>query len=257
MKLRCSENQIDPGRAAETAVQICVIPAAKTKKLEPSEFSLYAANGSEIKTYRSKLLTIDLGLKRKIEWSFIVAEVSKGISGADFLHHFGLFKDLKNQKLIDNITKLKISGEVTAVDANDSVCSLYTKCQYSKMLEKFSELTKPSIIPKVLRHKVQHYITTSSGPPVYSKARRLDPHKLQIAKKEFQFLLNIGILRPLQSQWASPLYLVMKSNGQWRVCEDYRSSESPKQHMSFKQLNQYGLVINIAKSVFGVQELTF
>lgn len=206
----------------DSGADLSVIPVEKSQKGQPPDFNLYAANGSQIKTYGSKLLNIDLGLKRNFEWPFIVADVSKGILGADFLHHYGLLVDLKNKKLIDNTTKLKIVAEVTTVDANESVSSLYATCQFSKLLENFPDLTKPSIVPKVLKHNVQHYITTSPGPPVYCKAHRLDPHKLKIAKQEFQFLLNNGIIRPSKSQWASPLHLAKNPSGQWRVCEDYR-----------------------------------
>ena len=207
----------------DSGADISVIPVQQNnKKTETSDFKLYAANGSVIQTYGSNILNLNLGLKRCFEWSFIVADVSKGILGADFLHHFGLLIDLKNKRLIDSNTNLKVPADVAIIDLSETISSLHATCRFSKLLKQFPDLTKPSVTPKEVKHGVQHFITTSSGPPVYSKPRRLDPQKLNIAKTEFQYLLNNNIIRPSKSTWASPLHLVTKPNGQWRVCGDYR-----------------------------------
>lgn len=51
--------------------------------------TLFAANSSPIATYGTRLVSVDLGLRRKMTWLCTVAEVSHNIIGADFLH-FGL-----------------------------------------------------------------------------------------------------------------------------------------------------------------------
>ena len=51
-----------------------------------------------------------------------------------------------------------------------------------------------------LNNTTVHHITTVPGPPVKSRARRLAPDRLAIAKKEFQYLLQQGIIRPLEKQ---------------------------------------------------------
>ncbi|XP_043500135.1 uncharacterized protein LOC122522861 [Polistes fuscatus] len=83
------------------------------EKLTAQHLSLYAANGSNIKTYSTKSITLDLGLRRPFKWTFIIAEVITAILGADFLAHYGLLIDIRHGKLIDRNTMLSIPGTAT------------------------------------------------------------------------------------------------------------------------------------------------
>ena len=70
------------------------------------------------------------------------------------------------------------------------------------------------------KHGVTHHILTK-GQPIFSKARRLFPEKFEIAKKEISNLIEQGILCRSKSSCASPIHLVPKAKGEWRVCGDF------------------------------------
>ena len=51
----------------------------------------------------------------------------------------------------------------------------------------------------------------------------MNPNLRDIVKEEIQKLLEAGFIYPiLDSEWVSPLVIVPKKNGKWRVYVDYR-----------------------------------
>lgn len=204
----------------DSGADVCIFPARKDDKPDHS-YKLYAANHTEIPTYGVKILTVDFGLRRKFQWPFVVAKIDKGILGADFLNEFNLWVDLHKKRLIDGITKLSCKGEVMSISDRDVLSSVNDNIKFSDLFKSFPEITTPNLVPGKTTHNVYHHINTQ-GTPVYSKARPLDPHRLQQAKQEFQYMLDHEIIRPSQSEWASPLHLVNKKDGSLRPCGDYR-----------------------------------
>lgn len=62
---------------------------------------------------------------------------------------------------------------------------------------------------------------TSDVPVVYRPYRLAEPEK-QILRKMVQELLDNGIIRESNSPYASPVLLVKKKNGEYRMCVDFR-----------------------------------
>ena len=69
---------------------------------------------------------------------------------------------------------------------------------------------------------VQHRITTADAIPVAHRHRRIAPNQLSEVKKHLQELLEKGVIKASQSDYASPIVLVRKKCGALRMCVDYR-----------------------------------
>lgn len=192
----------------DTGADVSVVPPSRTECNRQHGPRLEAVNNTSIATFGTRFLTLNPGLRRTFRWIFIIADIRKPILGADFLHHFSLFVDIKGHRL------LSVQGIATQES------SLSPKLQPSSPENKFTALSHefPSVTQACISNRpVQHNITQITGPPVSARARHLAPERLKVAQCEFERMMQLGIIRPSSSSWASPLRMVPKKTpGDWR-----------------------------------------
>lgn len=151
---------IDSGSA------VSIIPSKYLKhKLKKTDLILYAANTSLIHTYGTVAITLNLNLRRSFPWTFIVADVQEAIIGADFLTYYNLLIDLTNKQLIDSVTGLTTKGHILKTNCH-SVSTINPTLPYADLLQKFVNITKPSIMPMTSKKSDFAHRILTNGPPV-------------------------------------------------------------------------------------------
>ena len=79
----------------DTGAQVSIIPPSPTDRhIRHTNLILEAVNGTPIRTFGTRSLTLSLGLRRTFRWVFVIAETGTPILGADFLRHHRILVDM-------------------------------------------------------------------------------------------------------------------------------------------------------------------
>ena len=230
-------------------------PSLEEKQCGPNNTKLQAANGTPIPCYGIKEETVTIG-GRTFPFFITIADVKQPILGSDFLAEFHLAPDHRNNNLIDlddlsvisaNLDNTSSPTRINFVDQKDD--------PYFALLDQHPSLTTPTFERRTPKHGVKHYIPTT-GRPVQSRARKLNPEKLAIAKEEIEKLCALGVCHRGKSEWSSPLTVAPKPDGGWRVCGDYRrlNTQTDDDKYPVRQLTDFNANLS-GKKVFSKVDL--
>ena len=158
----------------DTGAEVSVIPPTCTdRRNQQGHFSLQAVNNTNIATYGARSLSLDLGLRRTFRWVFVIADVKQPLLGADFIRHFGLLVDVRQNTLSDSTTTLCVFGLSPSppLSSTEIMCVQKTgDSVYSQLLSEFPAVTQAVSSDRPAKHSVTHHIETT-GPPTASRTR--------------------------------------------------------------------------------------
>ncbi len=96
------------------------------------------------------------------------------------------------------------------------------KAAFAVLLTKYQNVfsTGPGDLGRT--HLVEHRINTGMAPPIKQRPRRQPIGKREAERDEIEKMLQLGLVEPSSSPWASPVVLVKKKCGSTRFCIDFR-----------------------------------
>ena len=96
----------------------------------------------------------------------------------------------------------------------------------------------------------EHVIDTGEAEPFRSTSYRVPKGFEKAYYEEVDYMLNLGIIRPSKSPWASPVVIVPKPDGKIRFCIDYRKLNKISKMDAFPMPRPEEMIERVAKSSY-------
>ena len=133
-------------------------------------------------------------------------KVIEGLAPSDYIHNKLFLSTLNEEYQSQILDILEDNLEIVATSAEE---------------------LSPSDLPP---HKINLKPGTT---PIKQRAYRISKLMSDVLKEELTKLIHKRLIEPSSSEWSSPVVIVPKKNGKWRVCVDYRKVNDVTQKDSY------------------------
>ncbi|KAG1168581.1 hypothetical protein G6F71_009002 [Rhizopus microsporus] len=137
-----------------------------------------------------------------------------------FLQNVAVFPDTTNNELLVSYMEELMTGELGCQEKLGTPQEEMPEIIQDVLLtnkECFVEVSGLGLVDFI-----QHEIPTLNEAPIRSKPFRLTWEEEKHLKKELQEMLDLGLIRPSNGTWTSPVFFVKKKDGSLRLVIDYR-----------------------------------
>lgn len=156
------------------------------------------------------------------------------ILGNDFCEKFGTVIDWNQKTIVVNDKREGCEvGETTneaVMTVNKIICRGELNSDQEQNLRevigKFKSLSWEAGTKLGRTNKIIHKIDTGEAEPIKQRYNNMSPYMLQHLNGELDKMLELGVVQPSSSPWASPVVLIKKSSGEYRFCFDGRKLNS-------------------------------
>lgn len=142
------------------------------------------------------------------------------ILGVDFLKNFQInvnFNDLSYHSPISTLCTVNTIQSVQDLSSTENKA-------LEKVTKMFCEIAPTDRLGRT--SLISHSIDTGDAKPIRQRQYPLSPAMQQHLNTEIDEMLKMGVIQPSKSPWCSPLWLVEKRSGEYRVCFDGRKLNS-------------------------------
>ncbi|GFS56454.1 retrovirus-related Pol polyprotein from transposon 297 [Trichonephila clavipes] len=160
--------------------------------------------------FEEKIMQMTLADGRTQTTEILTTSVDIGI---DFLTAAGIVLDLQRKQWYFTDTSHRKYNFVKVPPNINALFTVDTEPHPCQLRE--NEGGEPTPI-------IEHRINTRDHLPVAVLPYRMNPSKKEILKQEIDKLLAEGIIEECESPYASPVVLIPKPNGTFRLCIDYK-----------------------------------
>lgn len=112
-----------------------------------------------------------------------------------------------NEKKVDRHTCLQVNGSAVGCKIYGVYVLKPTNKVFFDVLAECDSISEANYRHQRISHDIRHQITYT-GPLMRIKSRSLPLDNVKIAKREFERMMHLSIVRQTSSPWASPLHLV-------------------------------------------------